>query len=450
MKPRTRYAKSGNLHIAYQVVGEGAVDMVYVPGWVSHIDMVWDDPKMSDFLLKLTQFSRLILFDKRGTGLSDRVSELSTLEERMDDICTVMDAAGSEKAVIFGHSEGGTVSCLFAATYPHRTEALITFGVFAKRLYSDVYPWAPKVEEREEFYRNIEEEWGNGATMGLEKIMPSLADNRQYCDWFASYLRSAASPGAALALARMNSEADIINILSTITVPALVIHRTDDTDASVEEGKFIANRIPNARFVELPGSDHVFWAGDTYSVLAEIGEFVTGVRPPKEFQRFLATILFTDIVDSTKHLSDKGDRKWIDILVAHNRIVRKQLDIYNGKEIKITGDGFLATFDGPSKAIRCAGAIREELLQLGIEITAGIHTGECEVLDTDDIGGIAVHIASRVMDKASPGQILITMTVKYLLGGTGLEFTDIGEYNLRGIDEPYRLYALKSSGKRLY
>jgi class 3 adenylate cyclase len=194
----------------------------------------------------------------------------------------------------------------------------------------------------------------------------------------------------------------------------------------------------------------VFWAGDTYSVLAEIGEFVTGVRPPKEFQRFLATILFTDIVDSTKHLSDKGDRKWIDILAAHNRIVRKQLDIYNGKEIKITGDGFLATFDGPSKAIRCAGAIREELLQLGIEITAGIHTGECEVLDTDDIGGIAVHIASRVMDKASPGQILITMTVKYLLGGTGLEFTDIGEYNLRGIDEPYRLYALKSSGKRLY
>lgn len=445
MKPRTRYTKSGKLNIAYQVIGEGKVDLVYVPGWVSHIDMVWDDPELSGFLRKLARFSRLILFDKRGTGLSDRVSELSTLEERMDDICAVMDAAGSERAVIFGHSEGGTVSCLFAATYPQRTVALITFGVFAKRMYSDDYPWAPKPEEREAFYRSIEEEWGNGQTMGLEKIMPSFADNPHYYDWFASYLRSAASPGAALALARMNSEADITKILDTIKVPALVIHRTDDTDANVEEGKYIASRIPNARFVELPGQDHVFWAGDTYPVLAEIEEFVTGIRPQRVFKRFLTTILFTDIVNSTKHLSDKGDRKWMDILEAHNHIVRKQLERFNGKEIKLTGDGFLATFDGPSKAIRCAEAIREGLQLLGIGFTAGIHTGECEVLDTDDIGGLAVHIASRVLDEARPGEILITMTVKYLLGGTGLEFTDKGEFNLKGIEEPFRIYALISN-----
>lgn len=444
MIPRTRYAKCGNLNIAYQVVGDGPVDLVYVPGWVSHIDMVWDDPKLSDFLIKLSNFSRLILFDKRGTGLSDRVSELSTLEERMADICSVMDAAGSERAVIFGHSEGGTVSCLFAATYPQRTVALITFGVFAKRLYSVEYPWAPSKEDRDKFYKSIEEEWGNGQTMGLEKIMPSLSHNRHYYDWFASYLRSAASPGAALALARMNSEADITNILNTIKIPVLVLHRTDDMDSSVEEGKYIAGRIPNARFVELPGSDHVFWVGDTYSVIAEIEEFITGVRPQRVFDRFLATILFTDIVNSTRQLSVKGDRKWMEILAVHNQIVRKQLARFNGKEIKITGDGFLAIFDGPSKAIRCAEAIREALHIVDIEFTAGIHTGECEVLDTDDIGGMAVHIASRVLSKAATGQILITMTVKYLLGGTGLEFTDMGEFNLKGIDDAYRLYALKT------
>lgn len=444
MKPKTRYAKSGKLNIAFQVIGNGPVDLVYVPGWVSHIDMVWEDSRMSDFLTKLAKFSRLILFDKRGTGLSDRVSELSTLEERMDDIRSVMDEVGSERAVLFGHSEGGTVSILFAATYPQRTVALITFGVFAKRKYSIDYPWAPKEKEREKFYNIIKKEWGNGQSMGLDSIMPSLADNTNYYDWFAGYLRSAASPGAALALARINTEADITNILNSVKAPTLILHRTEDKDANVEEGKYIANRIPNATFVELSGNDHLFWVGDTFSVIAEIEEFITGVRPQKIFDRVLSTILFTDIVSSTKLLSSKGDQKWMEILEDHNKIVREQLNKFNGREIKMTGDGFLVTFDGPSRAIRCADSIRDAVRTLGIQIRAGIHIGECEILDKNDIGGIAVHVAARVLSKAAPDQILITMTVKYLLGGTGLEFTDLGEFSLKGIDDKYVLYAFKN------
>ena len=442
MKPKTQYAKSGKLSIAFQVIGKGPVDLIYVPGWVSNIDNLWDDSKMSEFLLKLTNFSRLILFDKRGTGLSDRENELSTLEERMDDIRNVMDAASSERAVLFGHSEGGTVSTLFAATYPQRTVALITFGVFAKRKYSVDYPWAPTKEEREKFYNLIQEEWGNGQKMGLDSLMPSLANDSNYIEWYAGYIRSAASPGAALALAQMNTEADITQILSSVKVPTLVLHRTGDKDSNVEEGKYIAARIPDAMFVELPGNDHLFWVGDTYSVIAEIEEFITGIRPSKVFDRVLFTILFTDIVSSTQHLSKQGDKKWIEILETHNEIVRKELTRFNGKEIKSTGDGFLATFDGPSRAVRCADAIRKAIKILNIEITAGIHIGECEIFDEHDIGGVAVHIAARVLKKAGPNQILITMTVKHLLGGTGLEFSDLGEFTLKGIDDNYRLYAL--------
>lgn len=442
MKPKTQYAKSGKLSIAFQVIGKGPVDLIYVPGWVSNIDNLWDDSKMSEFLTKLTNFSRLILFDKRGTGLSDRENELSTLEERMDDIRNVMDAASSERAVLFGHSEGGTVSTLFAATYPQRTVALITFGVFAKRKYSVDYPWAPTKEEREKFYTLIQEEWGNGQKMGLDLLMPSLANDSNYIEWYAGYIRSAASPGAALALARMNTEADITQILSSVKVPTLVLHRTGDKDSNVEEGKYIAAHIPDAKFVELPGNDHLFWVGDTYSVIAEIEEFITGIRPSKIFDRVLFTILFTDIVSSTQHLSKHGDKKWIEILETHNEIVRKELTRFNGKEIKSTGDGFLATFDGPSRAVRCADAIRKAIKILNIEITAGIHIGECEIFDEHDIGGVAVHIAARVLKKARPNQILITMTVKHLLGGTGLEFSDLGEFSLKGIDDNYRLYAL--------
>ena len=443
MRPKTNFTKCGKINIAYQVIGEGLIDLVFVPGWVSNIGLMWDDPKMSEFLIRLASFTRLILFDKRGTGLSDRVHEASSLEERMDDISSVMDAVGSKKAVLFGHSEGGTVSTLFAATYPQRIVALVTFGIFAKRKYSIDYPWAPKDEDRKSFYQTIEEEWGNAEKMGLEWIMPSMADDKNYYEWFARYLCSAASPGAALALARMNTEADITNILSSIKVPTLVLHRTGDKDVKIEEAQYIANRIPNAKFVELPGIDHLFWVGDSYSVIAEIEEFITGVRPNEVFDRVLYTILFTDIVSSTKHLSRQGDKKWMKVLEQHNKIVRKEINRFNGKEIKTTGDGFIATFDGPSKAIRCAESIRKEVKILNIEITAGIHTGECEIYDNNDIGGIAVHVAARVLGKAEPSQILVTMTVRHLLGGTGLAFTDLGEVSLKGIEEDYRLFALQ-------
>ena len=443
MRPITKYARSGELYIAYQVIGDGPVDIVHIPGWVSHIDLIWDDPKIAAFLIKLTNFSRLILFDKRGTGLSDRVSKLSTLEERMDDILCVMNAAESKQAILFGHSEGGTVSCLFSATYPERTKALITFGAFAKRKFSPDYPWAPTARQRIEFYKNIEESWGNGEKMDLATIMPSLANDQDYYKNFARYMRSAASPGAALALAKMNTEADIINILSSIKVATLILHRKGDLDANIEEGKFLAEKIPNSKFVALEGTDHVFWTEDSYPVIAEIEEFVTGVRPNKIFERMLSTILFTDIVRSTENLSKIGDKNWKIILEKHNIIIRKELKNFNGKEIKSTGDGFLATFDGPSRAVRCAEAIRKALKNIDIEITAGIHTGECEIIDDIDISGIAVHVAARVLNKAKPGQILLTMTVKYLLGGTGLQFNELGKFSLKGIKETYELFELK-------
>lgn len=443
MKPKTKYTKSGEFNIAYQVVGEGPIDIVYIPGWVSNIDMMWTEPRLAAFLTGLAKFSRLILFDKRGTGLSDRRNNLSTLEERMDDIRAVMDAVGSDRAVLFGHSEGGSVSVLFAGTYPHRTIALITFGVFAKRKYSEDYPWAPSDAERQNFYKMVEENWADGDMQGLSSLVPSLAGDAKFMDWLASYFRSGASPGAALDLARMNTEVDITNILSSIQVPTLLIYRTGDNDVHVDEGKYIAKRIVDSKFVELPGDDHLFWAGDSFAVLAEIEEFITGVRPTKVFDRILSTILFTDIVSSTEHLSTKGDKKWMEVLEAHNQIVRTELNKFNGKEIKSTGDGFLLTFDGPSRAIRCAEAIRDAVKILNIEIAAGIHTGECEIFDVGDIGGIAVHVAARVLNEAEPSQILITMTVKNLLGGTGLEFTDLGDVSLKGIDESYRLFALQ-------
>ncbi|WCO00706.1 alpha/beta fold hydrolase [Psychroserpens ponticola] len=279
MKPITKYAINNDINIAYQIVGNGPVDLIFIPGWVSNIDMMWLDYKLAEFLTRLTQFSRLIIFDKRGTGLSDRVNPLCSLDERMDDILSVMNAAKCEKAIFFGHSEGGTIASLFASRYPKRIQSLITFSIFAKRKYDIDYPWAPKPNERDVFYETIQKEWGNGKKMGLEIIMPSMANNPDYYDWFASYLRSAASPRAALALAKMNTETDISDILKTIKIPTLILHRTDDLDVNVEEAKYIANRISNSKFVELPGNDHCFWVGDSKSVLDEIEEFVTGIRP---------------------------------------------------------------------------------------------------------------------------------------------------------------------------
>ena len=440
MQPKTEYARSGDLHIAYQVVGKGPLDLVYVPGWVSHIDLAWEEPTLARFLNRLASFSRLIVFDKRGTGLSDRVphDKLPSLEERMDDLRAVMDAAGSARAAIFGFSEGGNLSTLFAATYPQRTTALLMFGTFAKRIWSPDYPWAPTAEERQKLYDDIARQWGDG--MNLDRYVPSKLDDEVFTRRLSAYFRSAASPGAAEALLRMNSAIDIRSVLPAIHVPTLVMHRTGDRSVTVEEGRWMAEQIPEARFVELSGDDHMPWVGDQDSILDEIQEFLTGDRPEREPDRVLATVLVTDIVGSTAHAARLGDRAWSDLLTRHHAIVRKELERSRGCEVDTAGDGFLATFDGPARAVGCACRIRSAVQQLGIDIRAGLHTGEIEV-EGGKVRGIAVHTGARIAATAQPGEILVSSTVKDLVSGSGLEFADRGMHALKDIPRPWQLFA---------
>jgi len=438
---QTRYARSGDVHIAYQVVGEGPFDLVYVPGWVSHVELAWEEPTLARFLGRLASFSRLILFDKRGTGLSDRVSDdkLPTLEERMDDLRAVMDAVGSERAAIFGVSEGGTLAALFAATYPERTTALVMFGTFARRIWSPDYPWAPTPEQRQQEYECAESGWGK--LMDLERYVPSKIGDEAFATRLATYLRRAASPGAAVALLRMNTQIDIRAVLPTIHVPTLVLHRTGDRDANVDEGRWLAAQVPGARFVELAGDDHFPWVGDQEAILDEVQEFLTGVRPAPEADRLLVTVLFTDIVGSTEWAARLGDRAWKEMLDQHHGLVRQELHRFRGREVDTAGDGFLATFDGPARAIRCACRIRDGVRRLGIEIRAGLHTGEIEVTG-EEIMGIAVHIGARVAAAAQPGEVLVSSTVKDLVAGSGILFADRGAHVLKGVPGEWHLFAV--------
>lgn len=440
MHPRTEYARSGNLHIAYQVVGDGPHDLVYVPGWVSHVELAWEEPTLARFLNRLASFSRLIMFDKRGTGLSDRVAsnELPSLEERMDDLRAVMDAAGSERATMFGFSEGGNLSALFAATHPERTTSLLLFGSFAKRLRSPDYPWAPTAAEREALYAEIEHEWGRGA--GINEYVPSMLDDEPFMRRLGAYFRSAASPGAALALLRMNSLIDIRGILPAIHVPTLVMHRSGDRSVKLEEARWMAEQIPGARFVELAGQDHMPWVGDQDTILDEIQEFVTGDRPVREPDRVLATVLVTDIVGSTRLATQLGDRAWSELLSRQQAIVRRELASFRGREIDTAGDGFLATFDGPARAVGCACRIRDAVRALGIEIRAGLHTGEVEIAG-DQVRGIAVHTAARVAAAAQAGEILVSSTITDLVSGSGIRFEDRGMHDLKDIPRQWQLFA---------
>jgi class 3 adenylate cyclase len=441
MQPETGYTKSGSLNIAYQVVGDGPLDLVYVAGWISNVELAWEEPTYARFLRRLASFSRLITFDKRGTGLSDPVplNALPTLEERMDDLRAVLEAVGSERAALFGHSEGGNMSVLFAAAHPERTVALVTFGIFAKRIWSPDYPWAPTPEAREQAIEQLERDWG--AHMDLAELAPS-ADGA-FKRRLATYLRRSASPGAAVALLRMNTEIDTRAVLPTIRVPTLVIHRTGDLDANVEEGRWIASQIPGARFVELAGADHLPWVGDQDAVLDEVQEFLTGVRPSPEPDRVLATVLFTDIVASTERASELGDRRWRELLEQHHAVVRRQLERYQGQEVDTAGDGFLATFDGPARAIRCARAIGGALRELGLDVRAGLHTGECELLG-EKVAGVAVHTGARVAAHAQPGEVLVSQTVKDLVAGSGIEFEERGTHVLKGVPGEWRLYAVSN------
>ena len=409
MKPDTKYTKSGKVNIAYQVFGSGVIDLVYIPGWISNIDLMWACPELVDFLNELGKIARVILFDKRGTGLSDRVLEFPTLEERMDDIRAVMDAVDSEKAVLFGHSEGGSVSALFAATYPNRTISLITFGIFAKRIYAPDYPWAPTNVERQKVYDMIENSWGSG-DMNLESLAPSKAKDTVFMDWLATYFRSGASPSAALKLTKMNTQVDIIDILGSIKVPTLILQRTDDIDVKIEEGRFIAERIQGAKLVQLDGSDHLFWTGNTQEVLEEMKTFISNVNPIKVYEKQLYTIIVGRLVSLGENTSK-----------YYKELINEHVKIYNGTLVQYNTEMFTLTFNGPSKAVQCGMDLVETMRGLDAQLNIGMHIKEC--FKNRCIGKEIENLATSIFKQSKPNQILLTQTVKNLLIGVNLSFT---------------------------
>ena len=438
MPPQTRYARSGEVHIAYQVVGDGPRDLVLVPGWVSNVEMFWEHPAPARFLERLASFSRLILFDKRGTGLSDRVTDLPSLETRMDDVRAVMDTVGSERAALCGYSEGGPMCALFGATHPSRTSAVITIGSYARLRPTPEHPWGRTPEDVEEFVASCERDWGG--PVGLDRRAPSIAADPRVREWWARFLRMAASPAAATALIRMNYEIDVRHILPALRVPVLVLHSVGDRALQVDCSRYMAARIPGARYVELPGVDHLPWGEDAPGILDEIEEFLTGVRRGPEPDRVLATVMFTDIVGATERAAELGDRRWRELLGQHHAAVRRELDRFRGREVDTAGDGFLATFDGPARGVRCASAVTEAVRGLGLEVRAGLHTGEVELIG-EKVGGIAVHIGARVAAEAAPGEVLVSSTVKDLVAGSGLRFQDRGARTLKGVPGEWRLFA---------
>jgi class 3 adenylate cyclase len=434
--PETRYAKSGDVRIAYQVVGSGPFDLVFVQGFVSNIDLVWEMPEWAHFFGRLSAFSRLILFDKRGTGLSDRDVGIATLEERMDDVRAVMDAAGSEHAALFGVSEGGPMSLLFAATYPHRARALVLYGSYARPLHllSD--------EEFDKEVELIDRVWGTGEYW-MARYMPRGLSEEVARPVFARLERQSASPSAVMAIRRMNREIDARHVLPAIQVPTLVMHRVGDTAINFELGRYLAANIPSAKYIELPGTDHLFlYERDiTDRIVDETEEFLTGSRSEPELDRVLATVMFTDIVDSTRRAAKLGDRQWRALLDRHDDTVRQQLARFRGQEVKNLGDGFMATFDGPARAVRCAASICQLVRPLGIAVRSGLHTGEVE-LKRDDVAGIAVHIAARVAAEAEAGETVVSSTVRDLVAGSGLRFQDRGIRALKGLPEEVHLYSV--------
>ena len=435
-----QYAQSVDVHIAYEIVGGGDIDLVLVQGFISHLDLEWDNPHMVRFLEGLASFARLILFDKRGTGLSDRSVGVPTLEERMDDVRAVMEAAGSERAVLMGISEGAPMSILFAATYPDRTQALVLHGGMARSTGAPDYPWAPPADALVE-----------AATELLQPVLytgedidvwaPSLAEDRQAKDWLGRYRRAGISPDGLNDFYAMFLDIDVRDVLPTLRVPTLVLHRHGDRVVNWRAGRWMAERIPGAKFVRLDGQDHLPWSGDD-QVVEEVREFLTGARVAAEPDRVLATVMFTDVAASTERAAALGDHRWKELLDAHDAAVRHQLEAFRGREVKTTGDGFLATFDGPARAIRCAQAIRTAAADLGLDVRIGLHTGEVEVRG-DDIGGLAVHIGQRVSALAEPSEILVSSTVKDLVAGSGVEFDPRGEHELKGVPESWRLFAVR-------
>ena len=443
--PRTQYARSGGVNIAYQVLGDGPVDLVYSIGWISNIDIIWEEPSYADFLQRLASFSRLIVFDKRGTGLSDRVSidALPTMEERMDDVRAVMDAAGSSRAALMGISEGGTLVTLFAATYPERTEALIVIGGYASGRRAMEQVGARTEEEWDRMLTWLEKHWGDDAARDtLRDRAPSRFNDEAFRAWWARNLRLSASPAAAAAITRMNRDIDVRPALEAIRAPTLIVHASGDRAIRADNGRYLAREIKGARYIELDSIDHLPWATqrDADAVVAAIQELVTGTAAPAaDGKRQLATILYTDIVSSTEQAAAAGDRRWREVMEAHDAFARGEVQRARGRLVKTLGDGILATFDGPGRAVRCAASLREQARAAGIELRAGLHTGECEIIG-DDIGGIAASIGARVSALAGPGEILVSSTVKDLVAGSGIEFADRGAHQLKGVPGEWRIY----------
>lgn len=443
MAPETAYAKSGDISIAYQVNGEGPIDLLFVPGWVSHVEHAWEDPDLSAFLRRLASFSRLILMDRRGTGMSDRVERLPTLEERMDDVRAVMDAAGSHRAALFGISESGPMCALFAATHPERTAALVLANSFARMVNEEDYSAGHSRPVFEAFVERMVEEWGRGRAAGF--FAPSRRDDLVFRERWGRFERLAVSPGGMRTLMRMLLDTDVRDVLSLVRAPTLVLHRAGDRMVPVSAGRVCAERIAGARWVEVPGADHMIWTGDVEPILHAVQEFLTGQTPPAAVasDRVLATVLFTDIVDSTAHLARLGDRRWSDALQRYHEILRAELVRHAGREVDTAGDGFLAVLDGPARAIRCACAARDAVARLGLGLRAGIHTGECHLTD-GKVTGLAVHVGARVASAAPGGEVWVSRTVKDLVAGSGLRFADRGEHELKGVPERWRLFAVES------
>ena len=440
--PQTRFARSGDVHIAYQVFGEGPMDLLVCGSWQSNVEGRWEVPLMARFLRRLAAFSRVIIFDKRGVGLSDPVplTQLPSLEEWMDDVRAVLDDAGSKRTAIYGALDGGVMAMLFAATYPERVAALILEHCYAKVGRAPDYEIGvpdPLLAQMPELIRRL---WINGHMLSV--VAPSRSSDEVLREEFARYARASASPGAAAAMVEMLRHVDVRYVLPSIQAPTLVMHQRDAAFYRIELGRYIAENVAGAKFVELPGSD-IAWFGDQETIVGEMEEFLTGVRPIPHPDRVLATVLFTDIVDSTRFAAEWGDARWRDFLERHRELSRRQLGIHRGREVQMLGDGFLATFDGPARAIRCATSIGEGSRALGVDVRSGLHTGECELIG-DDVGGIAVHIGARVASLASPGEVLVSSTVKDLVVGSGLNFDDRGPHELKGVPGEWRLFAVRN------
>jgi class 3 adenylate cyclase len=438
-----RYATNGNIHLAYRTIGEGPRDLVVVAGAITNLEVLWDIPEYRRHCEQLASFSRLIVFDKRGMGLSDRV-RVGTLEERMDDVRAIMDDAGSESAVLMGISEGGPMSMLFAATYPERTQALVLCGAEVKEETTEDWPWGESTRaEHEEFLtiENLLARWGKGLIVGY--FAPSRKDDERLREQVGRLQLQSASPHDAIAFMQMAFEIDVRHVVPSINTPTLIVHRTDDQVCHVENARWLARNIRGAKYVELPGADHVPWI-DGDDILEEVREFLTGVREPDEPDRVLATVLFTDLVGSTERAHELGDRRWKETLERHNEIVRHDLARFRGREIDTAGDGFFATFDGPARAIRCARSIVDDVRDVGLDVRAGLHTGEVE-LAGDAVRGIAVHTGARVAARAEAGEVLVSQTVKDLVAGSGIEFEERGAHALKGIPGEWRLYAVSQS-----